>query len=86
MRCSFCGYDLDPDEAESACGSCPLAVGCHLVRCPRCGYEMPPEASLVKWIRKLRQRAVDRLFPAPPGLDRDSQVDKALARQTTEQT
>jgi len=75
MRCGFCGYDLDPDKAESACGSCPVAKGCHLVRCPRCGYEMPPEARLVKWIRKLRQKAADRSFPAPTSLDGNARVD-----------
>jgi hypothetical protein len=63
MNCSFCGYDFDPDEAESACASCPVAKGCHLVRCPRCGYEMPPEARLVRWVRKLRQRARTRSAP-----------------------
>ncbi len=76
MRCSFCGHDFDPDEAESACKSCPMARGCHLVRCPHCGYEMPPEARLVKWIRKLRQRAADRSFVAPTGLEGNTQVDK----------
>ena len=75
MRCSFCGHDLDPDEAESACGSCPMAKGCRLVRCPRCGYEMPPEARLVKWIRKLRQRAAGRSLPAPVRLDGNDRVD-----------
>jgi hypothetical protein len=81
MRCGFCGYDLDPNEAESACKSCPLGQGCHLVRCPRCGYEMPPEARLVKWMRSLqrslrrkthsrtRQRSKDRSFVAAIGLD-----------------
>lgn len=56
MRCALCGYELDPDQTETACRSCPMSGGCHLVRCPRCGYEMPPEASLIKWIRKLRLR------------------------------
>ena len=47
MKCGFCGYEFDASDAESACASCAMARGCHLVRCPRCGYEMPPEASLV---------------------------------------
>jgi len=54
MKCGFCGYDFDPSEAESACGGCPLAKGCHLMRCPRCGYEMPPEAKLIGWLRSLK--------------------------------
>jgi hypothetical protein len=69
MRCGFCGYDFDPERAESACTSCPVAKGCHLVRCPRCGYEMPPEARLVRWLRKLRQRAKTRSVPETSGFD-----------------
>jgi len=56
MRCDLCGYEFDPADAEAACAGCPLARGCHLIRCPRCGYEMPPEAKLVSWLRRLRQR------------------------------
>ena len=54
MRCGFCGYEFDPDEAEMACLGCPVTRGCHLVRCPRCGYEMPPEAKLITWLRRLK--------------------------------
>jgi rubredoxin len=91
MRCSFCGYEFDPDEAESACGSCPMTKGCHLVRCPHCGYEMPPEARLVKWIRKLRQRAADRSVVTPTELggnswmndvDRNTNNGGSLFRET----
>jgi hypothetical protein len=56
MKCGFCGYEFDPADAESACAGCPLVGDCHLIRCPRCGYEMPPEAKLVGWLRRLRQR------------------------------
>ena len=56
MRCSFCGHEFDASDAQASCGSCPMAGGCHLVRCPRCGYEMPPEAKLVRWLRELRAR------------------------------
>jgi hypothetical protein len=52
-RCDFCGHRFELDEAESACTSCPLSGGCHLIRCPRCGYEMPPESKLVGWARRL---------------------------------
>jgi adenine-specific DNA methylase len=27
-----------------------------MIRCPRCGYEMPPEAKLIRWLRKVRAR------------------------------
>ena len=66
MKCGFCGHDFDPQAAEPACRSCPLARGCQLVRCPRCGYEMPPEAKLVRWVRKLRQRVQARPVPDRP--------------------
>jgi hypothetical protein len=56
MRCGFCDCEFDPADAETACSGCPLVGDCRLVRCPRCGYEMPPEAKLVAWLRKLRQR------------------------------
>jgi rubredoxin len=51
MKCGFCDYEFDPDEAETACQSCPLVKGCHLIRCPQCGYEMPPEPKLITWLR-----------------------------------
>ena len=54
MKCGFCGNDFDPSEAETACGSCPLVKGCHLVRCPYCSYEMPPESRLISWLRNLK--------------------------------
>ena len=54
MKCGMCGFEFDPEEAETSCGGCPLVRGCGLVRCPRCGYEMPPEAALVRWVRRIR--------------------------------
>jgi uncharacterized C2H2 Zn-finger protein len=56
----MCAYEFDPETAEIACGGCPLVKGCHLVRCPRCGYEMPPEAVLVRWVKKLRTHILQR--------------------------
>ena len=61
MKCSFCDFEFDQSQAASACGSCPLMKGCHLVRCPRCGYEMPPEAKLVVWLRELSRRSTKHL-------------------------
>ncbi len=57
MKCGLCGYEFNPNQASLTCQGCPWVPGCHLVRCPRCGYEMPPEAKLVGWLRKLRQKA-----------------------------
>jgi hypothetical protein len=55
VKCGFCGHEFNPDHAQTACTACPLARGCHLVCCPQCGYQMPPEAKLVRWLRRLRQ-------------------------------
>jgi len=52
MKCSFCGHEFSSGEAETACRSCPLVKGCHLIRCPQCGFEMPPEPKLIAWLRK----------------------------------
>jgi len=60
MKCGFCGYEFGPEEAGTACGSCPLVKGCNLVRCPRCGYEMPPEAKLIIWLRNLKNSTINR--------------------------
>ncbi len=56
MRCGFCGCEFDPAVAPVACEACPVARGCHLIRCPRCGYEMPLESKLVGWLKRLRDR------------------------------
>ncbi len=64
--CGFCGFEFDPNQAETACTACPLSRGCHLVCCPRCGYQMPPEARLVGWLRNLRQGRSAEKKPSPP--------------------
>lgn len=56
MKCGLCGYEFNVGEAQVACAVCPLVGHCGLVHCPRCGYEMPPEARLVGWLRRLRER------------------------------
>lgn len=64
MKCGMCGFEFDPSEADITCGGCPMVKGCHLVRCPRCGYEMPPEAALVRWLRRLKTaRSLKRTAP-----------------------
>ena len=54
MKCGLCGLMFDLSQAEQSCSVCPLVKDCRLIRCPRCGYEMPPEAKLVRLLRRLR--------------------------------
>lgn len=60
MRCAFCGYTYEQDEASLACQGCGLFGGCHLTKCPRCGYEQPMEPSIIQWLRRWRaKRAIE---------------------------
>lgn len=65
MTCGLCGAEFDVTDADTACGRCPLVRECHLVRCPCCGYEMPPEAKLIGWWRKRRQRQAAQADSSP---------------------
>ncbi len=56
MKCGFCGYEFDEEDANSGCVSCPLSSGCNKLKCPRCNYENPPEPALVQKIKKLLKR------------------------------
>ncbi len=53
MRCPFCGYEYDQDEAQKTCMSCSLISGCRMTKCPRCGYEIPKEPEHVGWLKKI---------------------------------
>lgn len=60
MKCSFCSYEFDQEEALHACGRCSAFGGCRSVKCPRCGYEMPqvPDfTKLLKWFGRQKVRA-----------------------------
>ena len=41
VACGYCGQRFREDRGQPVCRRCPLASGCHFVRCPRCGYENP---------------------------------------------
>ncbi len=56
MKCAFCGYTYEQEEAAQVCQGCTLFGGCHLTKCPRCGYEQPQEPPLVQWLRRWRAR------------------------------
>ena len=47
FTCALCGGRFT--HGGQACGACPLASGCGLVRCPHCGYQFPRSSRLVDW-------------------------------------
>lgn len=53
MKCGFCGYEFQEEEADAGCGNCPLSSGCRMLKCPRCNYENPPEPQLVWKIKRI---------------------------------
>lgn len=50
FTCALCGARFT--HGGLACGACPLAWGCDLVRCPHCGYQFPRSSRLVDWFRR----------------------------------
>ena len=52
-ECPLCALDFTGAECHS---SCPMALGCAMVRCPRCGYEFVESGRfvdmLLRWIRR----------------------------------
>ena len=49
--CPLCGGRFT--HGEKVCGTCPMAAGCDLVRCPHCGYQFPRSSLLVRWALRL---------------------------------
>lgn len=58
MKCSLCGLEFNPQEAQRACRHCPFKQGCTLLKCPNCGFEMPPEPEWCR-ARTSRRKAKD---------------------------
>lgn len=58
FRCGLCGARFT--HGAMACASCPLHVGCDVVKCPECGYQFPRSSRLVEWAGKLA-RALKRV-------------------------
>ena len=52
MKCSLCGFVFKEDQAQAACGNCPLMKGCKLLKFPNCGFETPPEPKWEKHLKK----------------------------------
>lgn len=55
--CAFCNRAFEEDRGQPTCQGCPLARGCHFLRCPHCGYENPATPA---WLRRV-QGALRRL-------------------------
>lgn len=66
LHCGLCGHAFV--HGGEVCGSCPVAAGCDLVRCPRCGYQFPRTSRLVDWLTRLWRGQPDG--GAEDGLDR----------------
>lgn len=49
--CGMCGQSFVEDRGQPTCQGCPLASGCHFVRCPHCGFENPVAP---QWLERLK--------------------------------
>jgi len=54
FHCPLCGARFT--HGTLVCTSCPLNVGCEIVKCPSCGYQFPRRSRLVDWARRLIKR------------------------------
>jgi hypothetical protein len=54
FTCALCGARFT--HGEEVCGTCPLAAGCDLVRCPACGYQFPRRSALADAWKRLAAR------------------------------
>ena len=55
FQCPLCGGRFT--HGTLVCTSCPLNVGCEIVKCPSCGYQFPRRSRLVEWARRWMPRA-----------------------------
>jgi len=56
MKCPLCGYEFQEADAEASCQGCPMAGGCHMVKCPNCGYDVLKEPKLIKALKAWRRK------------------------------
>ncbi len=54
FSCPLCGNRFS--HGGLVCASCPLNLGCEIVRCPHCGYQFPRSSRIVDWARRLVRR------------------------------
>jgi len=58
MICGFCGLEFEEEHGKKGCGGC--SGGCHSVHCPRCNYKNPLEAGVVKKIRDILGKSIQK--------------------------
>ena len=56
MKCPLCGFKFQEEDGRVACRGCPLAGGCHMLKCPNCGYDVPIEPRLIKALKAWRRK------------------------------
>lgn len=55
FTCPLCSARFS--HGALACESCPLHMGCDVVKCPQCGYQFPRTSRIVEWAKRLTRRA-----------------------------
>lgn len=56
MRCSLCGLEFKEEDGQAACKGCPISKSCSLIKCPNCGYEILKESSLIKKLKRWKEK------------------------------
>jgi hypothetical protein len=51
FTCSLCGARFT--HGTLVCVSCPMNVGCEVVKCPSCGFQSPRRSRIVDAIRRM---------------------------------
>ena len=58
FACPLCGNRFS--RGGLVCASCPLNMGCEIIRCPNCGYQFPRSSRIFDWARRVFRRALGR--------------------------
>ncbi len=58
FACPLCGNRFT--HGGLVCGSCPLNMGCEIIRCTNCGYQFPRSSRILDWARRVFRRARGR--------------------------
>ncbi len=48
-QCPLCSFHFVGADCH---GSCPMAAGCAMIRCPRCAYEFVEDGFLARMVRR----------------------------------